>query len=207
MAEGYLTPWRRSSPSGPFGGSGTSLFDLNRQVNRLFEDMFDRSPMQHLGAGSGWPQLEIEQNDDRIQITAELPGVKEPDISLDIEDGMLTLSGEKRSERKDESGYSERSYGRFERRISLPSNIDEEKCTAEFRDGLLTVTIPRSAAKARGRRIPLGAGSGSNTEAKTVARGTPGAQNDRESHPMQEAAQEPAGQSQHEDWKPEDQQG
>src|SRR5690606_28806010 len=96
-----------------------------------------------------------------------------------------------------EGGYSERSYGRFERRVSLPSNVDEEACSAEFRDGVLTVTIPRSAAKARGRRIPLGSG---DRKGRTIE-----AQNDRQSDPMQQAAQEPAGQSQQEDWKPEDQ--
>ena len=159
MANGYLTPSRRGSLTGsPFGGS--SLFDLHRQVNRLFDDILggDLSPglSQGLSAGAGWPQLEIEQKDDQIRVVAELPGVKEDDIDLTVEDGMLTLSGEKRSERKEEGGYSERSYGRFERRISLPSNIDEDKCSADFRDGMLTITIPRSEEKARGRRIPLG---------------------------------------------------
>ena len=152
MANGYLTPSRRGSLTGsPFGGS--SLFDLHRQVNRLFDDILggDLSPglSQGLSAGAGWPQLEIEQKDDQIRVVAELPGVKEDDIDLTVEDGMLTLSGEKRSERKEEGGYSERSYGRFERRISLPSNIDEDKCSADFRDGVLTITIPRSEEKAR----------------------------------------------------------
>jgi HSP20 family protein len=100
--------------------------------------------------------MDISQDDKKIEICAELPGVQQEDIDLNIEDGVLTLTGEKKSERKDDSGYSERSYGRFERRITLPSNIDEEQCKADFVQGVLKITLPKSAAKARGRRIPLG---------------------------------------------------
>ena len=186
MANGYLTPWRSGSLArSPFGG-GSSLFDLHRQMNRLFDDLVE-SPAGTTGTGlatAGWPQLEIDQHDDRIRVVAELPGVDEKDVELTIEDGVLSLTGEKRSERKDENGYSERSYGRFERRIALPSNIDEDKCQADFRNGVLTVTIPRAAEKARGRRIPLGQGgqqSGPRIEA----------QNDATERSMQQAAEEP----------------
>jgi HSP20 family protein len=172
-------------------------------VNRLFDDLLgddSSAPSQGLSAGTGWPQLEIEQQDDSVRIVADLPGVSEDDIDLRIEDGMLTLAGEKRSERKSENGYSERSYGRFERRVSLPPNIDEDQCSADFRNGVLTVTIPRSEAKARGRRIPLGSGGGA--QGRTIE-----AQNDREAPPRQQAAEEPAQSPQAEDWQPENQQG
>lgn len=186
MATGYLTPWRRGSlTSGGSYGSG-SLLDLHRQMDRLFDDLFTAPATSGLGGpfagGTGWPQLEIEQKDDRIEVVAELPGVSEDDIELTVEDGVLSLTGEKRCERQDEGGYSERSYGRFERRIALPANIDEDACAADFRDGVLTITIPRSEAKSRGRRIPLGQG------------GRPGrpieAQNDAETAPRQQAAEE-----------------
>jgi HSP20 family protein len=183
MANGYLTPWRRGSLAGggPLG-SGT-LSDLHRQMNRLFDDLFEGGPLSRLagGGGTGWPQLEIEQQDDRIEIVAELPGVAENDIDLTIEDGVLSLTGEKRSERKDENGYSERSYGRFERRIALPSDVESEQCTADFRNGVLRVTIPRSAQGRQGRRIPIG--SSQRLEA----------QNDAEPAPHQQAAQEGSG--------------
>jgi HSP20 family protein len=183
MANGYLTPWRRGSLAGggPLG-SGT-LSDLHRQMNRLFDDLFEGGSLSRLagGGGTGWPQLEIEQQDDRIEIVAELPGVAENDIDLTIEDGVLSLTGEKRSERKDENGYSERSYGRFERRIALPSDVESEQCTADFRNGVLRVTIPRSAQGRQGRRIPIG--SSQRLEA----------QNDAEPAPRQQAAQEGSG--------------
>jgi HSP20 family protein len=195
MANGYLTPWRSGSLTrNPFGGGG-SLFDLHRQVNRLFDDLLEspsgsiRTPA--LAAG-GWPQLEIDQHDDQIRVVAELPGVDEKDVELTIEDGVLSLSGEKRSERKDEDGYSERSYGRFERRIALPSNIDEDQCQADFRNGVLTVTIPRAAEKARGRRIPLGSG-GQPSERRITA------QNDEQERSLQQAAEESGGQERRDD--------
>lgn len=203
MANGYLTHRRPGSMSGGAGFAAGSLFDLHRQMNRLFDDLFDQGGDSGLTARGGIvpPALEVHQDDDRIEITAELPGVREEDIDLTVEEGVLTLRGEKKSTRTDEErGYSERSYGRFERSITLPSNIDEDACSADFRDGVLTVTLPKSAEKQRGRRIPLGGRR--QDPPRTI-----GAHNDFESHPMQQAAEEPAGQSQQEAWKPEDQQG
>lgn len=187
MANGYLVPRRRGSLAGTGFPAGRSIFDLHRQVNRLFDDLFEQGPLAPLAsgltpgaAGTGWPPLEVDQQDDRIRVVAELPGVEEKDIELSVEDGVLSLSGEKRSERTEENGYSERSYGRFERRIALPANVDEENCTAEFRNGVLTVTLPRAEEKARGRRIPLGGGSTQRLEA----------QNDPAEAPRQQAAEE-----------------
>ena len=184
MAYGYLTPLRRGSlAGGGLGGGG--LFDLHRQMNRLFDDLFDQDGDSGAYArpGMSTPAMDIHQADDKIEITAELPGVREEDIDLTVEDGVLTLRGEKKSSREDQQrGYSERSYGTFERRLTLPSNIDEEKCSADFRDGVLTITLPKSAEKARGRRIPLGEGS----QQRTIE-----AQNDREPRSMQQAAEEP----------------
>ena len=200
MANGNLTPYRRNQPQGrglsgsPLGGfTGRSLFDLHRQMNSLFDDLFGREgPGGQVFGGQGGqgqqgfaaPALEVHQTDDKVEITAELPGVKEDDIDLVIEDGVLTLRGEKRSTRTDEErGYSERSYGRFERSITLPANVEEEKCSAEFRDGVLTVSLPKSAERQRGRRIPLGGDKQQRLEG----------QNDTEGTPRQQAAQQPRG--------------
>ena len=183
MALGNLTPFRRGSLSGGGGYGGGSLFDLHRQVNRLFDDLLESGETTPTRGGATAPALEVHQDDDRIEITAELPGVREEDIDLTVEDGVLTLRGEKRTQRTDEQrGYSERSYGSFERRIALPANVDEERCSAQFRDGVLTVTLPRSADKQRGRRIPLGGGGDS--------RQTIEAQNDTGERSLQQAAQE-----------------
>lgn len=182
MANAYLTPTRRGSLAG--GGFRTpgSLFDLHRQMNRLFDDLFDQDADTGSFARGGMatPAMEVHQSDDKLEITAELPGVKEEDIDLTVEDGVLTLRGEKKYERTDEErGYSERRYGTFERRLTLPSNIDEDKCSADFKDGVLTITMPKSE-KARGRRIPLGQRQEGAGQQRIEA------QNDRESRPLQE---------------------
>jgi HSP20 family protein len=187
MARGYLTPWSGggSLATPGYGGLGGSLFDLHRRMNRLFDDVFEQGDVGS-GAATAFaaPAVDVHQDDKQIEITAELPGVKEQDIDLSIEDGVLILSGEKKSERNDqEHGYSERSYGRFERRMSLPSNIDEEHCKADFRDGVLRITIPKAEENARGRKIPLGGGQADQRLQ---------AQNDAQTTPMQEAASEPA---------------
>lgn len=184
MAYGYLTPRRRGTLAGSGLGGGGGLFDLHRQMNRLFDDLFDQDGDSGVYArpGMSTPAMDIHQGEDKIEITAELPGVREEDIELTVEDGVLTLRGEKKSSRDDQQrGYSERSYGTFERRLTLPSNIDEEACSADFKDGVLTITLPKSAEKARGRRIPLGGGRPRTIEA----------QNDREQRSMQQAAEEP----------------
>ena len=186
MARGYLIPWRGGSlTSSGYGGIGGSLFDLHQQMNRLFDDLIDRGAGDGgtmVGASLAAPAMDVHQDERQIEITAELPGVREDDIDLSIDDGILTLSGEKRSEREDrKSGYSERSYGRFERRLTLPANIDEEHCNAEFKDGVLRITIPKAEEKRRGRKIPLGGRQPSDRLA---------AQNDRQG-PMQQAAAEP----------------
>lgn len=185
MARGYLTPWRGGSLAST--GYGGSLFDLHRQMNRLFDDLFEQRPGDGgtiAGSTLAAPAVDVRQDDKQIEITAELPGVKEQDIDLSLEDGVLTLSGEKKSERKDdESGYSERSYGRFERRMTLPSNIDEERCTADFNDGVLRITIPKAEEKARGRKIPLGGSRPERIEAQNDQQGS-----------MQQAAAEPGRQ-------------
>jgi HSP20 family protein len=101
--------------------------------------------------------LEVKQSEDQVTITAELPGMNQKDIELSVYNGMLTLKGEKKSEHDDkDQGWSERFYRRFERAIALPMAADEEHCEAEFRDGVLTVRIPKSGVVDQGRKIPIG---------------------------------------------------
>ena len=129
-------------------------------MGRLFDDFF-RTPMFGgtglAGTSLGWPSLEVKESEDQVTITAELPGLSEKDVELTVNDGVLTLRGEKKSEHQDKDrGWSERHYGRFERSIALPDGADEAKCEADFRDGVLTVRMPRSQEASRGRKIPIG---------------------------------------------------
>ena len=136
------------------------FMQLRREMDRLFEDFF-RAPV--LGGGSSvsvWPSLEVSDSDDEVRVTAELPGMSDKDVELTVQDGMLTIRGEKKSESEDrDRGWSERYYGRFERRIALPDGADEERCEANFRDGVLTVRMPKSESAARARKIPIDPGT------------------------------------------------
>ena len=146
---------RQDQPSHP-------LLSLHREVNRLFDDVFRGFGVPAFGnfeSAAGWPHIELAETGKDIRVTAELPGLTEKDVEISVEDGALTLRGEKRSEVEDKDrGYSERSYGRFERRIGLPRGIDREQASATFADGVLTVTLPKTeAANETVRRIPINA--------------------------------------------------
>ena len=157
MAMRDLIPWGRQESRSPaiFREEERNPFlSLRRDIDRLFDDFFS-APLAGLGRSlTAWPSVEVTERDNELRITAEMPGMSEKDVELLVEEGVLTIRGEKRNERE-ERGYSERFYGRFERRIALPDGVDESGARAEFRDGVLTVTLPRSAEAERGRRIPI----------------------------------------------------
>lgn len=156
-----LIPWARQGQVAPApyrDEQHSPFFSLRRDIDRLFDDMFRGSaPSFDFGRTmSAWPSVEVVDTDREVRITAELPGMAEKDIDLIVEDGVLTLRGEKKSEIDDKDrGYSERFYGRFERRIALPSGADENDARAEFRDGVLNVILPKTEQAERGRRIPI----------------------------------------------------
>ncbi|MDP3692774.1 Hsp20/alpha crystallin family protein [Bradyrhizobium sp.] len=163
MAIKDLIPW--SSRGREVGSQrGTDVhpfFALHREMNRLFDDVFrgfDVAPFGSTGAlnGAGWPRIDIDETDKEVRITAELPGLDEKEVSLEVANGVLSISGEKRSETEDKDRrFSERYYGRFERRIPL-DDVDEDKATATFRNGVLSITVPKSAeAKSNVRRIAI----------------------------------------------------
>ena len=169
-----LIPWNRgtgapapaalpSEPASPF-------LTLHREVNRLFDDVFTGfgSVPSLANRSFGWPNVELVEADGGLRLSAELPGLDEKDVELLVEDGVLTLRGEKRAETTDAArGYTERSYGHFERSIALPVPVEEDRVEAAFRNGVLTVTLPRSEkAPERGRRIAIN--SGNNGGQKTA---------------------------------------
>lgn len=162
MAMRDLIPWSRQESPLPtlFGEEERSpFFQLRREMDRLFDDFF-RAPMRSGGwaAATGWPSLEVNETDNEVRITAELPGMSEKVVDLSVQDGILTIRGERKSESEDrDRGWSERYYGRFERRIALPDGADEAHCDATFRDGVLTVRMPKSQEAARSRKIPINA--------------------------------------------------
>jgi len=170
MAIRDLIPWSRQENRLPVPVSAERerdthpLQSLHRDVNRLFDDVFRNFGMPAFTGFdrlSGWPHLELGETANEIRVTAELPGMDEKDVEIFVEDGALTLRGEKKSEVEDKDrGYSERSYGSFERSIGLPRGIERDKVAATFKNGVLTVTLPRSEAVEQNiRRIPVNGGA------------------------------------------------
>lgn len=159
-----LIPWSRDAAPAPSvyrDEDRNPFLSLHREMNRLFDDVlrdFGRFPaLRPSSLAAGWPSVEISETDKELKVTAEVPGLEEKDIEVLLADGVLTLRGEKRSESENkERQFSERYYGRFERRIPLGAEIEEDKVEAAFRNGVLTVTLPKSAtAQSQVRRIAI----------------------------------------------------
>ncbi|MGZ2488219.1 HSP20 family protein [Rhizobium pisi] len=160
-----LIPWGRNNgnqvPSLLRDDDRDPFLSLHREVNRLFDDAFRGFGLPSFGkasaVGGGWPSVEISDTEKEIKVTAEVPGLEEKDIEVLLNDGVLTLKGEKRSESEDKDRqFSERYYGRFERRIPLGVEVKEDQVDATFRNGVLTVTLPKTEkAQSQVKRIPI----------------------------------------------------
>jgi HSP20 family protein len=134
------------------------VWNIHREIDRVFDDMFSRlgSPVPSLfnrplsfpamPETLLKPSIDIKERRNNYKITVEVPGVEEDDIRLELADGALTISGEKKHEKEesDEQYHSvERSYGSFRRVLSLPEDASEEGIEADFKKGVLNITVPR----------------------------------------------------------------
>lgn len=163
MAMKDLIPWNRGREmSAPRNDELTPFFNLHREVNRLFDDAFrgfDLSPFngdRFFDRGMGWPSVEVSETDKELTVAAELPGLEEKDVQLEFVDGVLVLKGEKRTETQDKDRrFSERTYGHFERHIPV-EGVDMDKVSASFKNGLLTVKMPKlPEMQSKVKRIPV----------------------------------------------------
>lgn len=120
------------------------LSRLRDELNRAF---FDPEFDAGLYEGSWLPAVDVNEDKDKITVKAELPGMKKEDIDVSLHENTLILSGEKKCETEDKKGdvyRSERCYGRFQRAIQLPWSVEHSKIDASYRDGVLTVQLPKS---------------------------------------------------------------
>jgi HSP20 family protein len=128
-------------------------FQTLRRLSNMLDEAFEGGAIT-----SAWhPAVDVFEGKDAVKIVAELPGVKAEDVKLSLENNLLTIRGEKKQEaevRNERVHRYERSYGTFERAFVLPSSVDGEKISAEYRDGILTVSVPKSE-RARPREIPV----------------------------------------------------
>jgi HSP20 family protein len=138
-----VAPWRE-------------LEDMSSRLARFFEDSPFRSPEN----GSAWvPSVNVTETKNSLVLTAELPGMKEEDVAIELENNVLTISGEKveeRTEGEEDRKYHvwERSYGAFRRAFTLPRTVKADEISARFHNGVLTIDMPK-VAEAKGRKIEI----------------------------------------------------
>ncbi len=143
----HPTLWTRQTPN---------VWDEIFNIRNDFDRLLGRSETQV----SAWsPVVDVRETQDQLMLQAELPGMTADDVDVSVENGVLTISGEKRQEIREgeeNSNYHlvERRYGRFERRFTLPRSVDAEKVAADYENGILTITLPK-VEKAKPRRIQI----------------------------------------------------
>lgn len=147
--------------TGPmFAGVAREMDEMQNRLRRMFDEGFPAgmAPTEPLG----WmPVVEIVEKPDELILTAELPGMTEENIEVFFEDDVLVLRGEKKEEKEEEAEDRryhlwERTYGEFRRAFALPRTVDPAKIVAEFKNGVLTVRLPKTAkAKAKGQKIAI----------------------------------------------------
>lgn len=142
-----LIPWRNKTEERTNGGTGLSR--VRSEMDQLF-DQFFRDPwgamMRMPGTAMGGLPVDVAETDNEVTVTAELPGVDPKDVDLDVAGNVLTIRGEKKQEHEEKDRnyhFVERSFGRFERCVQLPSSVDADKIDAVCKNGTLTITLAK----------------------------------------------------------------
>ena len=141
-------------PGGPLRG----LARMEREMEDLFGRFFPEGAWPRMGEGRGWaPAVDMLDRKDEIVLRADLPGMEQKDVEVTVQEGMLTVKGERKEEKemKEEDYYCcERWAGTFSRTLALPAGVDTEKVKATFRNGVLEIHIPK-AERAKGKTIEI----------------------------------------------------
>ena len=150
----YPTLWRsQAAPS-----VWDELSSARREMDRVFDRYFNQ-PTTAQGLAVWAPAVDVRETNDALQVTAELPGLRPEDVNVTVENGVLTIGGEKKQEiqegKEDENYYLfERRYGRFERSFTLPRTVNADQVKARFENGILTVSLPK-AEEAKPRKVQI----------------------------------------------------
>ncbi|MBI1847847.1 MAG: Hsp20/alpha crystallin family protein [Candidatus Rokubacteria bacterium] len=139
-----LTPW-------------TGMLGLRHEMDRMFDRFFEPRWYAFEAEGEWMPELDVSETADAVTVKVEVPGVDQKDIGVSLQNQLLTIKGEKQQEKedKDERYHRvERTYGAFTRTVRLPAPVMGEKATATFKNGVLTVTMPK-APEAKAAPIPV----------------------------------------------------
>ena len=135
------------------------MITIQDDMNRFFEDFFGRPMVKTEWSEGAWhPSVDISENKDNLIIQAEMPGMNKEEIEISLHQGSLIISGERKEETKEEdseASRSERFFGRFQRALELPKPVDPNKVTANYKDGILTVTLPKTE-ESKPKQITVG---------------------------------------------------
>lgn len=135
----------------------TGLTSLRKEMERLFDRFWEGDFPEVVPVGEWSPRLDLSETKDVLVVRAEIPGIEAKDVQISLQDQVLTIKGEKKQEKeeKDEHHYRmERSHGVFARSLRLPVLVEREKVTAKFKNGVLTITLPKGPS-AKETTIPV----------------------------------------------------
>ncbi len=164
MAKKNLLPSLWKGTSVPVSRVDSPFSSFQQRMNDLFDDFFRGFPLASPGAmddriGAFYPSVDVKEGEKEIVVKAELPGLEEKDIEVLLAEDALTIKGEKKEEKEDKGKnyyHMERSYGSFHRVIHLPVEVDANKVEAAFKNGVLSVVLPKTEkAKAAGKKINI----------------------------------------------------
>ena len=149
MAITDLLPWKRENEKAVElrRESQDSFLELQDEMNRMFDSFFADPWRGGSRLSAFMPDMDVSENDKEVIVTAEIPGMDENDIQVTYHQGTLAISGEKRGDREEKGNRYhriERMYGSFRREVTLPSEVEEDKITATFKKGVITVVLPKS---------------------------------------------------------------
>ena len=154
----FLERWKPRVQSVSQWDPFAEMADLHRQMDHIFGEFFGRTPLPMAATEAIWsPLVDIHETKESLLLQVELPGAKQEEIQVSIEGDVLTLKGERNLEadvREDQYHRIERSYGRFERSILLPSVVDSSRVKATYRDGVLEIQLPKKE-EARPKEIKV----------------------------------------------------
>lgn len=149
----------RWNPTRDLPGSLSDMLGMQREINRMFDRLFrgDVAEEGALEAASWCPAVDVAELEDRYEVKLELPGVAKEDVKISLQENQITIRGEKKQE-KEARGKNyhrvERSYGSFQRTFTLPAHVKADRVEASFKDGLLTVALPK-AEESRPKQIDV----------------------------------------------------
>jgi HSP20 family protein len=148
----------RWSPACDLATFPPDVLNIQREINRMFDSFFRNEPEEENLATAAWnPAVDIAEHDDEYVVKVELPGVNKDEVKIVMQENMLTIRGEKKQEKESKgSNYHrvERSYGTFQRSFTLPLTVKGEKIGASFKDGVLSISLPK-AEEAKRKEIEV----------------------------------------------------